>query len=418
MMEGVASEAASLAGHLGLDNLCWVYDNNHITIEGNTRIAFTEDIAARFLGYGWNVLRVGDANDIDRIEHALQVFRQTKDRPTFLILDSHIGYGSPHKQDTPEAHGEPLGDDEVRLAKRSYGWPEDAKFLVPDGVREHFAAGVGVRGAQARHQWTELFTAYAAKYPALASEVELIQRRELPTGWDRDLPVFPADPKGVAGREASGKVLNVLAQNLPWFRGGSADLGSSNKTTLTYPGAGSFQADSPGGKNLHYRVGQRGQSRYPGPRPAACRRDPRSGGLDPILGHPRATDAAVSGQCAATKCQSSHRDRTRLHPRLGSLYWSGWPRYRHAYLWRVRTAQVSSFVFYSGTKNKGVTLLPALEPDAFLLPMRCRAILIRLELDAALPWMRCLRRRTWPRPHLILVSRSSWLGRYRSSTIS
>jgi transketolase len=254
MMEGVASEAASLAGHLGLDNLCWVYDNNHITIEGNTRIAFTEDIAARFLGYGWNVLRVGDANDIDRIEHALQVFRQTKDRPTFLILDSHIGYGSPHKQDTPEAHGEPLGDDEVRLAKRSYGWPEDAKFLVPDGVREHFAAGVGVRGAQARHQWTELFTAYAAKYPALASKVELIQRRELPTGWDRDLPVFPADPKGVAGREASGKVLNVLAQNLPWFRGGSADLGSSNKTTLTYPGAGSFQADSPGGKNLHFGI--------------------------------------------------------------------------------------------------------------------------------------------------------------------
>ena len=155
MMEGVASEAASLAGHLGLDNLCWVYDNNHITIEGNTRIAFTEDIAARFLGYGWNVLRVGDANDIDRIEHALQVFRQTKGRPTFLILDSHIGYGSPHKQDTAEAHGEPLGDDEVRLAKRSYGWPEDAKFLVPDGVREHFAAGVGVRGAKAHRQWTD-----------------------------------------------------------------------------------------------------------------------------------------------------------------------------------------------------------------------------------------------------------------------
>src|SRR5467141_2498611 len=254
MMEGVASEAASLAGHLGLDNLCWVYDNNHITIEGNTRIAFTEDIAARFLGYGWNVLRVGDANDIDRIEHALQVFRETKGRPTFLILDSHIGYGSPHKQDTPEAHGEPLGEEESRLCKRSYGWPEDAKFLVPDGVREHFTTGVGRRGAEARARWTELFSAYRAKHPELADEVDLMQRRELPAGWDRDLPVFPADPKGVAGREASGKVLNVLAQNIPWFLGGSADLGPSNKTTLTYPGAGDFQADNPGGKNLHFGI--------------------------------------------------------------------------------------------------------------------------------------------------------------------
>src|ERR1700736_8542 len=173
MMEGVASEASSLAGHLGLDNLCWVYDNNHITIEGNTRIAFTEDIAARFLGYGWNVLRVGDANDIDRIQHALDVFRQTKGRPTFIVLDSHIGYGSPHKQDTPEAHGEPLGDDEIRLTKRSYGWPEDAKFLVPDEVREHFADGIGVRGAKAHRQWTALFTAYAVKYPELARLVRL-----------------------------------------------------------------------------------------------------------------------------------------------------------------------------------------------------------------------------------------------------
>src|SRR6266853_6219941 len=171
MMEGIASEAASLAAHLGLDNLCWVYDNNHITIEGYTRIAFTEDVATRFLGYGWNVLRVGDANDIDRIEQALQVFRQTTGRPTFLILDSHIGYGSPHKQDTPEAHGEPLGDDEIRLTKRSYGWPEDAKFLVPDGVREHFTAGVGKRGAKAHRQWTALFTAYAVKYQELASEI-------------------------------------------------------------------------------------------------------------------------------------------------------------------------------------------------------------------------------------------------------
>src|SRR5438874_1490126 len=254
MMEGIASEAASLAAHLGLDNLCWVYDNNHITIEGNTRIAFTEDVATRFLGYGWNVLRVGDANDTDRIERALEVFRKTSGRPTFLILDSHIGYGSPHKQDRPEAHGEPLGDEEIRLTKRSYGWPEDAKFLVPDGVREHFTAGVGTRGAEARRHWTELFTAYRARHPELATEIDLMQRRELPAGWDRNLPVFPADPKGVAGREASGKVLNVLAQNIPWFLGGSADLAPSNKTLLTFKGAGDFQADTPEGKNLHYGI--------------------------------------------------------------------------------------------------------------------------------------------------------------------
>src|SRR5215467_14567796 len=254
LMEGVASEAASLAGHLGLDNLCWLYDNNHITIEGNTRLAFTEDVAARFLGYGWNVLRVGDANDVDRIEHALEVFRQTTGRPTFIIVDSHIGYGSPHKQDTAAAHGEPLGEDEVRLCKRSYGWPEDAKFLVPDGVREHFSAGVGTHGAEARRRWTELFAAYRAKHPELANEVDLMQRRELPSGWDRNLPVFPADAKGIAGRDASGQVLNVLAQNVPWFLGGSADLGPSTKTTLKYEGAGDFQANSPGGKNLHFGV--------------------------------------------------------------------------------------------------------------------------------------------------------------------
>ena len=254
MMEGVSSEAASLAGHLGLDNLCWVYDNNHITIEGDTRITFTEDIAARFLGYGWNVLRVGDANDIDRIQSALAVFQKTKGRPTFIILDSHIGYGSPHKQDTAAAHGEPLGEEEVRLSKRSYGWPEDAKFFVPGGVYEHFAAGIGERGAKARQQWSELFAAYKAKYPDLATEIDQLQRRELPAGWDRNLPVFPADTKGMAGREASGKVLNVLAQNIPWLLGGSADLGPSNKTTLTFAGAGQFQADSPGGRNLHFGI--------------------------------------------------------------------------------------------------------------------------------------------------------------------
>jgi transketolase len=254
MMEGIGSEAASLAGHLGLDNLCWVYDNNHITIEGNTRITFTEDIAARFLGYGWNVLRVGDANDLDRIQHALEVFRQTKGRPTFIILDSHIGYGSPHKQDTAAAHGEPLGDEEVRLCKRFYGWPEDAQFFVPDGVKEHFAAGMGVRGAEARRRWTELFGAYQGKYPELAAEIDQMQRRELPSGWDRNLPVFPADPKGLAGRDASGQVLNVLAQNIPWFLGGSADLGPSNRTLLKFEGAGDFQAGSPGGKNFHFGI--------------------------------------------------------------------------------------------------------------------------------------------------------------------
>jgi transketolase len=254
LMEGVGSEAASLAGHLGLDNLCWVYDNNHITIEGDTSLAFTEDVATRFLGYGWNVLRVGDANDLDRIGQALARFRDTKGRPTLIILDSHIGYGAPHKHDTAAAHGEPLGEEEVRLAKRSYGWPEDAQFLVPDGVREHFAAGIGARGAAARRQWTELLASYRAAHPELAIEIDQMQRRDLPAGWDRNLPVFPADAKGIAGREASGKVLNVLAQNIPWFLGGSADLGPSNKTTLTYEGAGSFQAGSPGGKNLHFGV--------------------------------------------------------------------------------------------------------------------------------------------------------------------
>ena len=254
LMEGIGSESASLAGHLGLDNLCWIYDNNHITIEGNTRITFTEDVAGRFMAYGWNVLRVGDANDTDRIEHALKVFRETKGRPTFIILDSHIGYGAPHKQDTADAHGEPLGEDEIRLAKRNYGWPEDAKFLVPDGVYEHFAQGIGQRGATARSEWTKLFDAYRNASPALATEIEQMQRRELPAGWDRNFPTFPADPKGIAGRDASSKMLNVIAQNVPWFLGGSADLGPSNRTLFTYPGAASFEAESPTGKILHFGI--------------------------------------------------------------------------------------------------------------------------------------------------------------------
>jgi transketolase len=254
MMEGIASEAASLAGHLELDRLCWIYDNNHITIEGSTRITFTEDVEARFLAYGWNVLRVGNANDVERIEHALDIFQKTRERPTFIVLDSHIGYGSPHKENTAAAHGEPLGDEEVRLAKRSYDWPENAKFLVPDGVYEHFAAGVGARGAKSRRQWTDLFANYRAKYPDLATEIEQMQRRELPAAWDRELPVFPADSTGIAGRDASSKVLNVLARNIPWFCGGSADLGPSNRTTLTDKDAGDFQPASPGGKNLHFGI--------------------------------------------------------------------------------------------------------------------------------------------------------------------
>jgi transketolase len=254
LMEGVGSEAASLAGHLALDNLCWIYDNNHITIEGNTRITFTEDVAARFQGYGWDVLRVGDANDLDRIQAALATFRATQGRPTLIILDTHIGYGSPHKVDTAAAHGEPLGAEEVRLTKRAYGWPEDAQFLVPDGVIDHFRAGIGARGAAAHAAWTNLFAAYRAQFPAFATEIDQMQRRELPDGWDRNLPVFAAAAKGVAGRDASGQVLNVLAQNVPWLLGGSADLGPSNKTTLKFEGAGDFQPDDRGGKNLHFGI--------------------------------------------------------------------------------------------------------------------------------------------------------------------
>ena len=254
LMEGVASEAASLAGHLGLDNLCWIFDNNHITIEGSTDLTFTEDVTARFLAYGWGVQSVGNANDLERIEHALRVFQKTPGRPTFVVLDSHIGYGSPNKQGTSAAHGEPLGENEIRLTKRAYGWPEEESFLVPAGVYDHFADGIGRRGKKVREEWTNMFARYRAEYPELAEEVDRMQRRELPEGWDRGLPAFPADPKGVAGREASGKVLNVLAKNIPWFLGGSADLGPSNKTTLTFEGAGSFQASTPNGKNLHFGI--------------------------------------------------------------------------------------------------------------------------------------------------------------------
>jgi len=254
LMEGVGSEAASLAGHLGLDDLCWIYDNNHITIDGNTRITFTEDVAARFLAYHWNVLRVGDANDLESIADALAVFRKTKERPTLIILDSHIGYGSPHKVDTSAAHGEPLGEDEVRLVKRAYHWPENAKFLVPDGVMERFADGIGQRGGEARRDWEAMFAKYRARFPDLATEIDLMQMRELPAGWDRNLPSFPPDAKGIAGRDASGQVLNVVAQNIPWFLGGAADLASSTRTALKFPGAGEFEPGTPDGRNIHFGI--------------------------------------------------------------------------------------------------------------------------------------------------------------------
>ncbi len=254
MMEGVASEAASLAGHLKLSNLCWIYDNNHITIEGSTSLAFSDDIATRFLGYGWNVTRVGDANDLEMLTRALDIFRETHDRPTLIIVESHIGYGAPNKQDTREAHGEPLGEQEVRLAKRSYGWPEDAKFLIPDGVKENFANGMGKRGKQLRDAWEEMLKRYSKEYPVLATHLNLMQRRLLPEGWDKNLPVFPADPKGMASRDSSAKVLNVLAQNVPWLIGGSADLAPSTKTRLTFEGAGDFEAGNYAGRNFHFGI--------------------------------------------------------------------------------------------------------------------------------------------------------------------
>jgi transketolase len=254
LMEGIGGEAASLAGHLKLSNLCWMYDHNNITLDGPANWSFSEDVATRFIGYGWNVTRVADANDLEMLARAFETFQKTSDRPTLIIVDSHIGYGSPHKQDTNAAHGEPLGEEEVRLTKKFYGWPEDAKFLVPEGVREHFQDGIGKRGREAHAQWAKMFAEYSQKYPELAERLHRMQRRELPDGWDKKLPTFPADAKGIATRESSGKVLNVLAQNIPWLIGGSADLATSNKTALQFEGAGDFQADNYAGRNLHFGV--------------------------------------------------------------------------------------------------------------------------------------------------------------------
>jgi transketolase len=253
LMEGIGGEAASLAGHLKLSNLCWIYDHNHITLDGPASWSFSEDVATRFVGYGWNVTRVVDANDLEMLARAFEVSRKTTDRPTLIIVDSHIGYGSPHKQDTNAAHGEPLGEEEVRLVKKFYGWPEDAKFLVPDGVRENFREGIGRRGRDLHARWSQLFADYSQKYPELAEQLRCMQHRELPAGWDKNLPTFPADAKGIATRDSGGKVLNALAQNIPWIIGGSADLATSNKTTLKFDGAGEFQATTYG-RNLHFGV--------------------------------------------------------------------------------------------------------------------------------------------------------------------
>jgi len=254
MMEGVSNEAASLAGHLMLGNLCWFYDNNRVTIEGHTDLAFSDDVAARFLAYGWNVLRVGDVNDLERLRQAIENFRRTKDTPTLIIVESHIAYGAPHKHDTSAAHGEPLGEEEIRLAKRSYGWPEDAKFLVPDGVREHFHDRVGRRGQSLQKEWLTRFESYRQTFPDLAEEIERMQRRELPANWDAKLPVFPADGKGLATRDSSGKVLNAIAAHYPWLIGGAADLFPSTKTRLLFEGAGDLEAETPGGRNMHFGI--------------------------------------------------------------------------------------------------------------------------------------------------------------------
>jgi len=254
LMEGLGSEAASLAGHLQLPNLCWIYDANSITLDGPADWSFSEDVAMRFRGYGWHVTHVGDANDLYALSNAFNEFLSVKDRPTLVIVNSHIGYGSPHKQDTNAAHGEPLGEDEVRLVKKFYGWPEDAHFLVPDGVLEHFQEGIGQRGSELSSEWNELFGKYGAQFSDLADQINRMQRRDLPDGWDKDLPTFPADAKGVATRESSGKVLNALAKNIPWLVGGSADLATSNKTTLTFEGAGDFKAGNYGGRNFHFGV--------------------------------------------------------------------------------------------------------------------------------------------------------------------
>jgi transketolase len=259
MMEGVSGEAASLAGHQRLSNLCWIYDNNHISIDGPTEITYSDDVAARFMGYGWNVTRVGDANDLDLLTRALEEFKQENQQPTLIVVDSHIGWGSP-KQDTAEAHGEPLGEEEVRETKRFYGWPEDAEFLVPDGVREHFAEGVGERGLRLRTEWEALLDSYHREHETLAVQIGQMQRRELPEAWDAEVPRFDADEKGIATRKAAHQVLNAIAPRVPWLVSGSADLTGSASSGLDFDEAGVFSPENRAGRNLHYGIREHGSA--------------------------------------------------------------------------------------------------------------------------------------------------------------
>ncbi|WP_442507102.1 transketolase [Novipirellula sp. SH528] len=260
LMEGVACEAASVAGHLKLDNLCWLYDDNHITIEGDTDLSFSEDVATRFEGLGWNVLRVDDANDTKALAAALDKFHACKDKPTLIIVRSVIGWGAPNKQNTHGAHGAPLGWDEVALAKKAYGLPSDEKFYVPDGVREDFANNVGARGSEAAKAWDAVWTKYQAANPEKAAELEAMFAGELPKGWDKDIPVFEASEKGDATRNSSGKVLNAIAKNIPFMIGGSADLAPSNKSDLTFEGAGDFLPGQYKGRNLHFGIREHAMS--------------------------------------------------------------------------------------------------------------------------------------------------------------
>lgn len=255
MMEGVAAEAASLAGHLKLSNLCWIYDSNHISIEGGTDLAFDEDVGLRFQAYGWNVIHLDDANDTRAFAAAIETFKATTDRPTFIVVHSVIGWGSP-KAGSEKAHGEPLGEDNVRATKKAYGWPEDKDFYVPEGVAEHFHDAIAGRSEPLRHAWEAMLAKYGEAYPELGAELDLMLKDKLPEGWDADIPVFPADEKGLASRDSGGKVLNALAARVPWLIGGSADLAPSTKTDIK--GKPSFEASNYGGQNFHFGVREHG----------------------------------------------------------------------------------------------------------------------------------------------------------------
>lgn len=254
LMEGVSCEAASLAGHLKLDNLCWIYDDNQITIEGRTELAFSEDVETRFKGLGWNVLRVKEVNDLEGVTKALDGFKQCGDAPTLIIVKTVIGYGAPTKADTAAAHGAALGADEVKLTKKAYGWPEDEHFLVPPEVPEHFRNTMGERGREKRENWEALFEHYRKEFPQLAEEIEMMQQRKLPAGWDAEIKEFPADEKGLATRKSGGEALNSFAQHIPWLMGGSADLAPSTNTLLKFEDVGDFGADNYGGRNMHFGV--------------------------------------------------------------------------------------------------------------------------------------------------------------------